>query len=198
MKNERTGTAKQARFASSVLGLYAFTLLFGLYLFNPGMFISAQPALSNTPSQPVVPEQAPIIVGRPVRIVFPRLAIDMQVTDGRFNPADKSWTLSDYGAHFAMPSMLANDYEGNTVIYGHNNNKVFGPLKALGEGDTAEVYTDNGHLFKYTYQFFDEISPEDVSAFHYQGLPVLTVQTCSGNWNEWRKMYRFGLTEVVR
>src|SRR5260370_34407240 len=61
-----------------------------------------------------------VISGLPVRIVIPASGVDLPVDQGYYDAAADSWTLSGYHAQFAMLSTLANNYGGETFIYGHN------------------------------------------------------------------------------
>jgi len=192
-----------ARYYSSVVLLNAFTLLFAFYLFNPVVFqrpAQAHPALQNTPTLPAPITTREVVSGKPARLVIERLGIDLQVDEGNYNQADGSWTLV-YGrkaAYFAMPSALANDYAGGTLLYGHNNQFVFNALGSVAAGDTAKIYTENGHVLVYTYANSEELQPDDVSIFNYQGPPRLTLQTCTGNWYEKRSMFHFMFTRVEK
>lgn len=157
-----------------------------------------QAAAIALPEPVYIPETITVTFGKPVRVVVPRLGIDLKVDEGYYNPADASWTLSDNNAHFAMPTSLANDYNGNTLIYGHNSEHVFGRMKNIAPGDTVEVYTDNGHIFHYVYATSQKVIPEDTSIFQYQGPPIVTIQTCSGNWNEVRSLSTFNFQRVTK
>jgi sortase (surface protein transpeptidase) len=98
-----------------------------------------------------------------------------------------------------MISAVANNTSGDTFIYGHNNDYVFGAFRHITPtpGATAFVYTANGHIFDYTFDSSLNLSPDDTSILTYQGPPVLTIQTCTGSVNEWRTMYRFNFDKVV-
>lgn len=188
---------QKARYYSSVTVLYLVTLLFAVYLFRPGLFVHAQSLnLQNIPTEPVVTER-PVISGKPVRVVVERIGLDLPVGEGNYNPADGSWTLANDKAFFAMPSMLANDQMGNTIIYGHNIKKVFKPLAGMIEGDKVIVYTDNGHMFAYSYLQKSDIKPNDISFFQADSEPTLILQTCEGTFSEWRRMYTLRLQEVL-
>lgn len=187
--------ANKARYFSSVTLIYLVTLLFAYSVFNPSIiYHSRAEALKS--SNEFVPTPKKIIFGMPVRITVPSQGVDLMIRQGEYNPVDNSWTLSGYDAQFAMATSLPNNNTGNTFIYGHNNMHVFGPLKKLQPGQQAFIYTDNNHIFTYTYENATEVSPEDTSVLHYRGHAILTIQTCSGNWNEWRKMYKFDFTRV--
>lgn len=144
------------------------------------------------------PLQKQTLSGRPIKLTIPSLNMMLPVEDGYYNEADATWTLSGNRAHFAMPTMLANNQEGNTLIYGHNNKYVFGPLKKLKPGTDVEIQTDNGNIFYYTYDSTKVVAPDDVSIFTYEGPPILTLQTCTGNWHELRTFSTFTLTRAVK
>ena len=201
-------TLVKVRYYSSVAVLNGTALLLFLYVLNPFYFnnyfsrpqaapgfqavVAAQAA--TPPEQPVVEKK--ITSGKPVRIVIPSLALDVPIDDGTYNPANGSWTLSDYRAQYATPTPPVNDAGGNTLIYGHNNRRVFGRLKELLPSQTVQVYTDNNHIFTYRYETSEKVRPDNVALFQYQGPPLLTIQTCSGNWNELRQLSYFKLVSV--
>src|SRR5581483_3056540 len=125
---------KKIKYYSSVAGLYLLTLLFAAAAFKPSSAsFFQQKTVAAAPS--IVISQAlpkkPVTSGRPIRIVIPSLNIDLPVDEGFYNESDGSWTLSGYHAQFAMLSQLANDYSGNTFIYGHNNPYVFEHLNRI-------------------------------------------------------------------
>jgi LPXTG-site transpeptidase (sortase) family protein len=189
---------RKVRYYSSVLALYVLTLLFALSASGciPMPWqksVSAIVPLIVSDAKPV----KPITVGKPVRIIVSSLGIDLPVDEGFYSATDASWTLSGYHAQFAMLSNYANDTEGNTFIYGHNNKYVFGPIKNINAGSEALVYTDNGHVFSYIFEQSYAVTPDNTSVLTYQGPPILTIQTCSGNWNEQRQMYTFKFRKVA-
>ena len=191
----------KARYYSSVVLLYVATLLFAIYLFKPTLLIKSRAttvALENVPAAPQTNQPTvSVVMGRPVRMVIESLGMDKLVVEGYFNSADGSWTLSPDTPHFAMPSTLANNYEGNTIIYGHNTDRVFASLDNLQPGDRLRIYTNNGRILTYLFEAKQDVLPNDVSAFHYSGSPIVTLQTCEGPLDEWRRMFRFNFHEVV-
>lgn len=181
---------QRARYISSVTGLYLVALLFVWFIFNPGVTKGGIAQALKSEPLPVGPYKT-ILSGRPIRVVLPDQGIELPVDPGYFDSATNSWTLSGYRAHYAMVTKLANNHDGNTFIYGHNNNYVFGHIKTIQKGQKALVYTDNNYLFTYSYSSTVGVGPDDTSVFDYSGPPILTIQTCSGNWNEIRQMYTF-------
>lgn len=198
MRAEYTKAAK-ARFYSRVTGLYLLTLLFAIYIFRPGLILK-RPALalqdpSTQLTQPLAPVQ-PIITGTPVRVVIPSLNIDLPVDVGNYNNVDQSWTLADDRAFFASPSMPPNNRQGNTLVYGHDTDRIFHPTRNLVKGDLVKLLTDNGRTFFYSFESSETVQPDNMNVFQYQGPPLLVLQTCNGNWSETRNLMRFKFVRV--
>lgn len=188
---------RKIRFLGTVAALQAATVLFVINAFQPVLpLVHARTQIVHAaPPLPVIPERK-ITAGKPIRIVINRLGIDLPIDDGIYNEADGTWTLSKQHAQFALITSPANDYQGNTLVYGHNSRAVFVRLPELVVGDVAELYTDNGHIFSYTFKQFQNYQPDDVSIFNYQGPPKLTIQTCGGDWYQYRQLFEFKLTKV--
>jgi len=187
---------KDIGFYSSMMPLYGIMLLFLMAAYQSTPFIK-QPVLvqAQIPPRPI-PEEVIITSGIPDRLIIPALSIDMDLQDGTYLPEQNAWTLSPRGAHYATMTAQANDHSGNTFIYGHNNKHVFGPLKNLLPGQEVQIITKNGLKFTYSYERSEALEPEDTSVLGYTEKPQLTLQTCSGNWNEKREMYYMQLKEV--
>lgn len=191
---------QKIRFYSNVTIIYMATILFVGFTLNPfDLFRKApKPSIVSAAAQNTLPDSIRELAktGRPVRIVLPSMGIDLSVVDGIYNNVTQGWSLSARDAHFALPSSLANDAGGNTLIYGHNNVHVFGTLWKMSKGAEAIVYTDNGHIFRYSYEAAEDVKPDNMAVFEYYGPPILTIQTCSGNWSEKRRLYRFNFERV--
>jgi LPXTG-site transpeptidase (sortase) family protein len=191
MSGRFTDYIVKIRFIISTSAFYALVLILGVNMLG----INIPVVYSQTPP-PLPKKEIKITSGKPIRILLPRLQIDLPVSDGAFDINTGTWNISDNHVHYALPSSLANDYAGNTLIYGHSYDWVFRPLKKLSPGDTLQVFTDNGHVFNYIFEGSRELSPTDTSVFSYDGYPSVTLQTCSGVWLEKREMFKFNLEEV--
>lgn len=135
--------------------------------------------------------------GIPTRISIAGLGLDLSVQLGSYQ-ADGNWTLDDHNSFYAAPSVPANNEKGTTLIYGHNTKPVFKNLKNLTPGNELIVQTDSGYTFTYEYSFVSDVDPGDVSIFNTENTPNITLQTCSGAWDELRSMYTFTLKNVVK
>ncbi len=184
---------------TSLYGLTIVGLWFTVQLGNPP---TTQVAAASIPIQIVKKEpekpKVTLITGKPTRIVVQDSSIDLPVSDGYYNEADGSWTLSDDHAEFAMMSFLPNNISGNTFIYGHGTDAVFGRFGTQPPiaGSIAKVYTDNGHILNYEFESTQNLSPNDTSVLDYSGPSTLTIQTCTGNFSEWRSMFHYRFSGV--
>jgi sortase (surface protein transpeptidase) len=194
----------KVRFYGNVAAVYVLTMLLVGYVAQPLLpFGQARAAaLSKSAQQPhiAITPKIQIISGLPIRIVIPASGVDLPVDQGYYDASTDSWTLSGYHAQFAMISTLANNYAGETFIYGHNNNYVFGALRHVtpSPGATALLYTSNGHVFAYSFVSVRSLGPTATNVLDYSGPPIMIIQTCTGSLNEWRTMYTFDFAKVVQ
>ncbi len=195
------------RFIASTVTVYLLIIgALGYALYPAPIFGAASPVAHAEPVAPIekVAQDQPsrsLIAGKPIRITIPDYGVDLPVDEGYYNDRDGSWTLSQTHAQYAMMTTLANNLSGNTLIYGHGTNAVFGKLGAKTPplGTLVEIYTDNGHVFTYTFADARNLTPNDTSVLNEQSTPpTLTIQTCTGVFSEWRTMFRFQFKEIVQ
>lgn len=170
----------------------------GILLFDQSQALADAPVVSFVKPAPTSAKNAGIIRGTPRRIVLPSLGIDTAVNDGMYDESTGRWTLSEDSAFYATPTRPIETTVGNTLIYGHNSKKIFGKLPLLQQGATAIVTTDNSYNFIYIYRSTEAVKPTDVSIINYKDTVRLTLQTCSGTWNQTRQMFYFELTSYKK
>jgi hypothetical protein len=196
---------EEVRYYVNVGTIYLLSLAFAWYVVHPPIARNVYvPKPYYRPLAGVTPGFK-VVAGLPVRIVIPGsswngVPVDLPVDKGYYDPASDSWTLSGYHAQFMTISSQANNFGGDTYIYGHNNDYVFGALRHVtpAVGSTALVYTDNGHVFAYRFVSVSNIAPDVTSVLDYQGPPILTIQTCTGSFNEVRTLYKYDFVKVVQ
>jgi LPXTG-site transpeptidase (sortase) family protein len=151
------------------------------------------------PAVAPLPEPKPtLVMGRPVLLSVPSVGIELRVTDGAYNASNGSWTLSWDKAHYALPSTMPNNEQGNTLIYAHFKKGVFLNLRKVTPGAEAVITTDNGYRFVYKFIQAETINPADTSVFLYKGDSRLTLQTCSGVYMQNRQMYYFAFEKYEK
>jgi LPXTG-site transpeptidase (sortase) family protein len=159
----------------------------------------AQPPTVSIPAVALAPAPTPsLISGRPVRLIIPSLNIDLKVADGAYNAKTGAWTLSKDKAHYALPTQLANNESGNTLLYGHYRPEVFARLHKIAAAAEITVETDNGYRFTYRFERHETVAPNDTSIFTYKGAPQLTIQTCTGAFMQNRQLFYFSFVDVIK
>ncbi len=114
---------------------------------------------------------------RPVSIKIPSVQLSLDVSEGAI--VDGVWQISKSGASHLNVS--ANPGEGgNTVIYGHNKNSLFGPIRWLEKGAEIELTDENGNKFKYVVSETVEVSPDKIDYVLPKNEEILTLYTCTG------------------
>lgn len=136
--------------------------------------------------------------GTPNKLTIPGLALTLVVLDGTYDVSTQTWTLSPDKTHFAVQTNKLNNKDdgGLSLIYGHNNPKVLGSTKKLSSGDLMEIATAEGLTFIYKYDSDEVVTPENTSIFNYSGQPKLVLMSCTGTWNELRRLMYFSLVGV--
>ena len=136
-----------------------------------------------------------VVTGTPTSLYIPRLDLTTTILDGTYNVSDRTWTLSKSNAHFALEtnSLSTSESGGLSLIYGHNTKYVFEATKKLQKGDILEVSTKEGQVFSYRFYSDEIVLPTDTSLFEYKGKPRLVIMSCTGEWNEKRRIMNFEL-----
>jgi LPXTG-site transpeptidase (sortase) family protein len=128
----------------------------------------------------------------PTKVSIPSINLSVAVDPGYYDAASQTWTLSDTAAFFATISTPPNSVSGDTYIYGHNRGNVFNPLNSAAIGTTATVTTTDNKTFTYKLSEVHDVKPDDSSwLLDYKGKPILTLQTCAGFWDQYRRLFVF-------
>lgn len=140
------------------------------------------------------PKQSPV-TGYPVSIYIPgpRPALNMNVSiiPGYYNANTGAWTLTTTDAQFVTFSAQPNNVTGNTYIYGHYRPNIFAYLHLISPGTIATITTSNGYQFHYKYVYTYAVAPNQTATLNTSKAPILTIQTCSGDFFQNRQMYIF-------
>jgi LPXTG-site transpeptidase (sortase) family protein len=138
------------------------------------------------------------IQGLPTRILVPRLSIDLPVVTQTYSKVAKTWPVSINEANYADNTAVINNIKGETLIYGHDTRHVFGPLTGLEPDDLVYVYTNNGHVFKYSYVNSQDVTPTKLSIFNdMANAPAgLKLITCSGDYFQYRHLMSLKLLQA--
>jgi LPXTG-site transpeptidase (sortase) family protein len=191
---------RKVRFTCAVLFLNLFSVAFfwnSALPFRSTPSATAATAPYSIPRLPAPTIQSTIVSGKPVHISIPKLDRQLTIVDGVYDTGANAWSLTETNAHFATITAPLSNQSGNTLIYGHRNKLVFGDLYLLKPGDTVNIRSDIGKTFTYEFVSAHDVAPDDTTILAAPpGGPTLTLQTCSGVWNEMRRLSHFRLQHV--
>lgn len=170
---------------------------------NEGPVIAASDATQTAdiaaPTQVIKETPTPqAMSGHPTEIVAPTVNVDMPVVDGFYDPTTGDWTLNPDKAQFAAMTTEPNDQAGQTFIYGHATQRVFGKLLNMKAGDQVYVLTSNGYKFTYTLKQTEVVTPSNTGILNYTGAPRLLLQTCVGAFSQDRKFFILDFTKAEK
>ena len=149
------------------------TLIFGLSVFR----LSHQVRLSfNTQPTQVIKYDSP----SPKTIQLPRFKITLDISLARI--INGIWSVDEVNANYLASSASPGE-QGNIVIYGHNSNDIFGPLRWTDVGDEIIITNSEGKEFKYIVSQIIETNPNDISWVSPKDTETLTLYTCAGFLN---------------
>ena len=108
----------------------------------------------------------------PVRITVGETGIDVPVREA------PNYSFSDSQAIFINTSQKIGT--GNSVIYAHNWNSLFGKLGKVKMGNIVTVYLENGQEIKYQINQKHVVPPETLEILALTNDSRLTLFTCTG------------------
>lgn len=111
-----------------------------------------------------------------VRIVIPSLAMDLPVVEARVIAG--FWELSETTASHGVGSANPGDI-GNTVIFAHARDELFGPLRNIKNDAVIYLLTEN-QWYQYQVSEIKLVDPNDVEVIAPTPDQTLTLFTCSG------------------
>ena len=108
----------------------------------------------------------------PIRLTIQSVGIDIPVKE------DENYQNSDSQAIFVNTSQALGT--GNSVIYAHNWQNLFGKLNKVKMGDNIIVYLANGRQVAYRASQMHTVSPQTLSILKSTADSRLTLFTCTG------------------
>jgi LPXTG-site transpeptidase (sortase) family protein len=138
------------------------------------------------------------IQGQPTRILIPSLSIDLPVVPQSYSPITRTWPVATADANYAANTAPINNTNGETLIYGHSSRHVFGQLLKMRPSEVAYVYTNNGHVFKYSYVGSQDVTPTQLSIIDDMAkAPAgLKLITCDGDYFQYRYLMSLKLVQA--
>lgn len=125
----------------------------------------------------VSPVLAKNFTHQPNHIIVPTAQIDLPVFEAPI--VLDTWQVRFDGASFGQGSTLPGN-EGNTIIFSHAQNHLFGKLPQVKTGDLIHVFTALD-WFVYEVETVEVITPEKIDKIFKSKGKTLTLYTCVGD-----------------
>lgn len=167
--------------------LVAFPTAFQAFIQTPGNLKGNWQAINTATASASAQNLGPIRIDSllhgkqepsqpPLRVVIPALSVDLPVVEARV--VDGFWEISETTASHGIGS--ANPGEiGNTVLFAHARNELFGPLRNLKKGAVIYVMSKD-RWFRYQVTETTLVNPDDIQVIAPTSNETLTLFTCSG------------------
>ncbi len=172
-KNRRQVNFQVPLAAYQILSLLLIILGSSLIFWASSRFITVKFA----PNQGLKTTGFSLSAPKPQKLYIPKLGKVFYVSEGQAE-GDR-WAIAETGVSYLSSSALPGTL-GNTVMYGHNKDDIFGYLYLVKAGDPVYAILDNGHFVKFTVAEEKEVTPKDVQVLEVSNDSRLTLFTCSG------------------
>lgn len=123
----------------------------------------------------VVPVQK--IYAVPTEIKIPKVAIDLPIEQTAIN--NGTWQVSEKGASHLTISARPGE-KGTIIMYSHNTNERFGPIRWLSKGDSIQIKSADGKTHTYKVTETMTIAPNKMDVLTQKRGEALLLYTCDG------------------
>jgi len=129
---------------------------------------------------------------RPIRILIPKVNLDLEIEESEVK--SDVWEVADEGVSHWQDSVNPGEV-GNMVIYGHNHNYLFGPIRWLEVNDKIYVMNEKNQMFDYEIKKSLVVKPDEIELLLPTDSEQLTIYTCTGKFDSMRHVV---MAEPVR
>jgi|SRR5579871_1700995 len=116
-------------------------------------------------------------IARPTHISIPAIQIELPVFETALS--GNIWEIANNGiSHLAISARPGQN--GPIILYGHNTNDRFGPIRWLTKGSEIALTTDDGKVHRYRVYKMGEVDANETSALVNVKGETLILYTCDG------------------
>ena len=113
----------------------------------------------------------------PARLTISKVGIDLAIDEEAVS--NTAWQISDKGASHLNISARPGE-KGPIILYGHNTNDRFGPIRWLNKGDVIAITTTDGKKHTYRIGQTMKVKPDRIDIFTKEKGESLILYTCDG------------------
>lgn len=100
-----------------------------------------------------------------------------------------TWTISASAANHVANSSIPGNI-GNTIVFAHNTDDLFGPLDKVKQGDPVAIRLNDGSLHRYTVTSIAWVTTGHTELLMPVNHEALTLYTCGGFFDSLRIVVR--------
>lgn len=157
-------------------------IIFGVFLLVSYSTLSlplSNSSIASVSAQPLWPKSINITKSK----------VTAQVRAGGYE--NGKWILDDNYA-FYLPTSGKLGQGGNTILYAHTRDRLFGSLKKTSVGDIIILGDANGKIYSYKVYSIESIKPYQVEKIETNLKDTVTLFTCDGWFDEKRLVVKAG------
>ena len=114
---------------------------------------------------------------RPVEVTIDKVDIDLPIVETVI--ANNTWEIADNGiSHLAISARPGEN--GTIILYGHNTDDRFGPIRWLNIGDSITITTTDNKNHEYIVKKITTVDPNNTKVLTTQKGETLILYTCTG------------------
>jgi LPXTG-site transpeptidase (sortase) family protein len=155
-----------------VLGCLFLIISLGWHLNQTIQLMYFPPSLKATQGQGTH-NQYPL----PIEITIPKVDINLPIEETAINRG--VWQISRIGASHLTISARPGE-KGAIIMYSHNTNERFGPIRWLSKGDSIKLKTADNKTHTYKITQTMTVSPNQMDVFTQNKGETLILYTCDG------------------
>lgn len=175
-----TFTYMKREIFSIIIGI--LLIIFGVFLLVSYQTLSlplSDSSMASESSEPLWPKW----------INISKSKITVQVRAGGYE--NGKWILNNNFA-FYLPTSWKLGEGGNTILYAHTRDRLFGSLKKTSVGDIIILGDANGKIYNYKVYSIESIKPYQVEKIETNIKDTITLFTCDGWFDEKRLVVKAG------
>lgn len=146
---------------------------FGLY----NIYLRENPGKLSFDYLAVAQKQAPKEKNLPTKVTINAVGIDLPIYETGMKGNEPA-TIEN-GASYFNQSPLPGE-KGNSIIYAHNWNNLFGPLVSVKPGDEVNVTYADGSTKKFEIEYVSVVAPSESTIVAPSKDVRITLYTCTG------------------
>lgn len=177
LKRKKTPVKKVAPKKRFHLSLPVIIFIIGALLLSISVIYHTEQLINLTFYHQQLPPTNINRTSKPVEITIDSVDIELPIVETVI--ANNTWQIADNGiSHLAQSARPGEN--GTIIMYGHNTDDRFGPIRWINLGDKITITTADTHTFTYIVTKIETVDPNNTKILTSQKGETLILYTCTG------------------